>query len=373
LRHSEQRFRDYAEIASDWFWETGPDHRFTYLSDRVATFGLSETGRIGRHRWDIASDFSDQSEKWRAHLDTINRHEPFRAFIYEIFRDDGSTGFVDVSGKPVFDATGRFLGYRGGARDVSAAVRADQALLEAKELAEAANRAKSEFLANMSHELRTPLNAIIGLSEMIKMEILGPIGNEQYRSYAGNIHTSGRHLLGIINEVLDVAKIEARAVELNEGELELGGVVTEVVRILDTQVQAAGLTISVEVAPDLPRLWADEQAIHRIMFNLLSNAFKFTPRDGRITVALQQTPSGEIKLSVTDTGIGIAAEHLSKLMHPFVQVENTYQRKHHGSGLGLALVRSLVELHGGSIAIESAPAMGTCVTVIFPASRVLPR
>jgi PAS domain S-box-containing protein len=371
LRQSEQRFRDYAETASDWFWETGPDHRFTYLSERIAAFGINRPALIGHQRWDAAIDRADEPEKWRRHFQILERREPFRDLIYKVRHEDGSVGFVATSGKPVFDTGGRFVGYRGGARDATAAVRADQALREAKELAEAASRAKSMFLANMSHELRTPLNAIIGMSEMIKTEMLGPVVNAQYRSYAGDIHTSGMHLLGIINEILDLAKIEAGRMELDESELDLGVVVGDVLRIVAPQAAANGLAVESKLAPHLPHLRADDQAIRRILFNLLSNAFKFTPRNGKVTVALRQAENADIELSVADTGIGIAAEDISKLMQPFVQLDNVYQRKYQGTGLGLALVRSLAQLHGGSISIESVPGRGTVVTVWLPAARVV--
>jgi signal transduction histidine kinase len=223
----------------------------------------------------------------------------------------------------------------------------------------------------MSHELRTPLNAIIGMSEMIKTEMLGPVAHPQYRSYAGDIHTSGLHLLGIINEILDLAKIEAGRMELDERELDLCVVVGEVLRIVAPQAAANGLAVDSQLAPKLPHLRADEQAIRRILFNLLSNAFKFTPRGGKVTVALRQAENADLELSVADTGIGIAAEDISKLMQPFVQLDNVYQRKYQGTGLGLALVRSLAQLHGGSISIESEPAQGTIVTVWLPADRVV--
>jgi PAS domain S-box-containing protein len=371
LRQSEQRFRDYAETASDWFWETGPDHRFTYLSERLAAFGINRPALIGHQRWDAAIDRADEPEKWRWHFRILERREPFRDLIYKVRHEDGSVGFVATSGKPVFDPGGRFVGYRGGGRDATATVRADQALREAKDLAEAASRAKSMFLANMSHELRTPLNAIIGMSEMIKTEMLGPVANPQYRSYAGDIHTSGLHLLGIINEILDLAKIEAGRMELDERELDLGVVVGEVLRIVAPQSAANGLVVESQLAPQLPHLRADEQAIRRILFNLLSNAFKFTPRNGKVTVTLRQAENADIELSVADTGIGIAAEDISKLMQPFVQLDNVYQRRFQGTGLGLALVRSLAQLHGGSISIESVPGRGTVVTVWLPAGRVV--
>lgn len=371
LRESEHRFRDYAETASDWFWETGPDHRFTYLSDRVADFGVITADLIGQRRWDAATDLEQDPEKWRLHFQSLDWRESFRDFTYQIRLAGNALGYVSTSGKPVFDGAGAFLGYRGVGRSVTAQVHAELALREAIKQAELANTAKSDFLANMSHELRTPLNAIIGLSEMIESEMLGPIGNEHYRGYAGDINASGRHLLGIINTILDLAKVEAGKMELQMQALPLDEIVLAVVRIMTTQAEAAGLHLETVISPDFPNVRADALAIRRILFNLISNAVKFTPRDGRITVSLQRTAAGEIELSVADTGIGIAAEHLPKLMQPFVQFDNVYQRKFQGAGLGLALVRSLVEPHGGTVTISSVVGQGTCVRVLLPSELVV--
>jgi two-component system cell cycle sensor histidine kinase PleC len=223
----------------------------------------------------------------------------------------------------------------------------------------------------MSHELRTPLNAIIGLSEMIKTEVLGPVGNAQYRGYAGDINASGQHLLGIINEVLDLAKVEAGKMELDLRAVDLGEVTTDVLRILKAQIESAGLTLESRISPDLPRIHADRQALRRILFNLLSNAIKFTPSGGQIAVDLCQTPTGEVELSVADSGIGIASEHIPKLMRPFVQLGSVYERKFQGTGLGLAMVRSLVEHHGGIVSIESETGSGTRVTIQLPAQLTI--
>ena len=304
------------------------------------------------------------------HVALLERHEPFRGLTYRVRRPDGTLIYAETSGQPVFDAAGAFKGYRGVARDVTQFVDADHALREARDHAEEASRTKSLFLANMSHELRTPLNAIIGLSEMIDSQVLGA-DSPKYREYAADICTSGKHLLRIINEMLDIAKIEAGKYVIEENEVALGALAEEAVRILAIETEKAGLTLTTEMPPDLPKVRVDAGAIRRMFFNLLSNALKFTPPDGTVVLALARVGQG-IEIAVTDTGIGISKADLPKLMQPFAQVEGAYQRRYRGTGLGLAIVRALVELHGGTMEIQSTPGRGTRVSVMLPADRIIP-
>jgi PAS domain S-box-containing protein len=370
LRESEERFHDYAVAASDWFWETGPDHRFIYMSASVGAHGFKADTLVGQLRWEMAVDREAEAEKWQDHVALLDRHERFRGLTYRIRRPDGVLIYAETSGQPVFDAGGAFKGYRGVARDVTQFVDADRALREARDQAEEASRAKSLFLANMSHELRTPLNAIIGLSEMIDSQVLGA-DSPKYREYAADICTSGKHLLRIINEMLDIAKIEAGKYVIEESEVDLGALAEESARILAIETEKAGLTLTTKVPPDLPRVRVDAGAIRRMFFNLLSNALKFTPPDGTVVLSLARVNQG-IEIAVTDTGIGIAKDDLPKLMQPFAQVEGAYQKRYRGTGLGLAIVRALVELHGGSMEIESAPGRGTRVSLLLPIERIVP-
>jgi two-component system cell cycle sensor histidine kinase PleC len=234
--------------------------------------------------------------------------------------------------------------------------------------AEAANQAKSEFLANMSHELRTPLNAINGFSEIMAGEMFGPLGDARYKGYAADILKSGQHLLSLINDILDMAKIEAGKLTLHYETVSLKEVCDDALRLMRGKIQEAGLTATLD-APDLPEVEADHRGLRQVMLNLISNAVKFTPEGGSIVVALSQPGNGQVRVAVTDTGIGIAPEDIERLARPFEQVEGQHSKTTQGTGLGLALTKSLIEMHGGTLSIESEPGRGTTVSFIMPRSR----
>ena len=237
--------------------------------------------------------------------------------------------------------------------------------------AEAANQAKSEFLANMSHELRTPLNAINGFSEIMASELFGPL-NEKYKGYAGDILKSGQHLLSLINDVLDMAKIEAGKMTLHYEPVSLREVCEDAVRLMRGKVQEAGLKIAVE-AGDLPDIEADQRGVKQVMLNLISNAVKFTPEGGSIVVSLKPFVGAQgedrVRVACADTGIGIAPEDLVRLARPFEQVEGQHSKTTQGTGLGLALTKSLIEMHGGQLSMESQPGVGTVVSFDLPVKR----
>ena len=243
-------------------------------------------------------------------------------------------------------------------------------LRAAKEAAEEANRAKSEFLANMSHELRTPLNAIIGFSESILLGYFGPIPHKQH-GYLKSIHDAGGHLLGVINDVLDLSKIEAGKADLTEEDVVLDVELDAVIALIQVKAAEKDLTIdSAGVAPGL-RVRADALKLRQVLINLLSNAVKFTPAGGAVTIAAVRGADGCLAITVADTGIGIAAGNIEKAMMPFGQVEQAYVRTQGGTGLGLPLAKSLVEMHGGTLDLASAIGAGTVVTVTLPAHRVI--
>ena len=242
---------------------------------------------------------------------------------------------------------------------------------EARRRAEEANMAKSRFLATMSHELRTPLNAILGFSEVMKNEVFGVHASPTYREYSNDIHGSGQHLLGLINEILDLSRIEAGRYELNEEAVALAHVVEDCRHMMTLRAKAKGQTIREAIDPSLPRIWADERAIRQIVLNVVSNAVKFTPPAGEIVVKVGWTSSGGQYVSVRDTGPGIPEEEIPIVMSSFGRGSLAIKTAEQGSGLGLPIVKGLVDLHGGSFRLNSKPREGTEVIVTFPAERVM--
>lgn len=243
-------------------------------------------------------------------------------------------------------------------------------LRDAKEQAESANHAKSQFLANMSHELRTPLNAIIGFAEVIAKEILGPVGKPEYQDYANDINTSGRHLLSILNDVLDMARLDSGSIDLNEDNLDLHCLIEDSLRGFQEEAHASNKILrGPEETRDLI-VRADERMMRQILFNLISNSMKYTDSEGRVEIRIEHSPDGSLTLIVEDDGNGIPDSELKLILEPFGQVEDSYSRSQGGVGLGLPIVRSLVEAHGGRFTIQSVLGEGTRASVELPGSRV---
>jgi PAS domain S-box-containing protein len=290
-------------------------------------------------------------------------------FELRLHRADGSLVWVEAQASAIaWDGKAASLAWL---TDISARKHAAEELRRSKEAAELANRSKSEFLANMSHELRTPLNAIIGFSEVIKNQLFGPIGTVKYAQYAGDILDSGKHLLQIINDILDLSKLEAGRVELRESAVSLAQLAEGCVTLVRDRAADAGIALAVDIVPDLPPLRADERALKQILINLLSNAVKFTPAGGRISIDAGIVCCGAVEITVADSGIGMSPEEIEVALEPFGQIDNSATRRQQGTGLGLPLARSLTELHGGTLRIDSTPGAGTAITVILPAERVL--
>ncbi|HZB92558.1 MAG TPA: HAMP domain-containing sensor histidine kinase, partial [Stellaceae bacterium] len=256
--------------------------------------------------------------------------------------------------------------------DISDRKGAELALVAAKEEAELASRSKTEFLANMSHELRTPLNAIIGFSQVMADEVLGPLGSERYSGYSRDIASSAQHLLGIISDILDVSKLEAGKVELDDDEVEIGQMARDILHLVNERARALDIAVDLDIPADLPRLRADALKLKQVLLNLITNAIKFSHPGGRVLIGGRVAEDG-LHVDVVDRGIGMDAAEIETAVTRFGQVASTWNRKHPGTGLGLPLAIGLTELHGGRILIASEKGVGTTVTVCLPASRVLPQ
>lgn len=371
LRQSEQRFKDITDIASDWVWETDADDRYVYLSKRFTTVnGTKATDLIGQRRTDLLTRFVEP-RYCEPHLATLRARQPFTDVTYSVDMPDGRRRWFSVSGRPVFDADGDFQGYRGGGRDVTAAKTAEAELIEARDAAQAADEAKSAFLTHMSHELRTPLHAILGFSDTIRRELFGPVGRGEYADYAEEIHASGRHLLSMVNDLLDLSKVKDGHWRLREEDVDLAALIDSLARMASAIADQNGINVRAARPTELPRLRADGRLLKQAVLNLLSNAIKYSEAGGTVLLTAAIEPSGDCVLRVSDQGVGMAADQLPRLLQPFEQGESLLARSRDGTGLGLPLAKSFVEMMGGKLHINSKLGAGTTVEIRFPASRLL--
>jgi cell cycle sensor histidine kinase DivJ len=281
----------------------------------------------------------------------------------------GAFVWAEIRCRPVPRSNGEGADIVAVTRDISERKAHERELIEARDLAEEANRAKSRFLANMSHELRTPLNAIIGFSEVMTHEMFGSLGNARYLEYSRLVHESGNHLLELINGILDMSKIEAGKFELSEEVFDLSAVSEAAVRFVKLPAERAGVALKTAVSPKAQYIFADKRAVKQILVNLLSNGVKFTPKGGEVAIEARLDAKG-IEIVVRDTGVGIPEKDLVRLGQPFEQVEGEHVRKTEGTGLGLSLVKALASMHAGEAVIESVLGVGTTVHVRLPYAAV---
>ncbi|MDP6875617.1 MAG: ATP-binding protein [Alphaproteobacteria bacterium] len=372
-RESENRFREAVDSLTDAFALFDPDDKLIFCNRmfRELNPGLAVNIRPGMTFEDMLRDninnnriiealgreeayFRERMDQHRAPPDEAvlsQRANGQWLLLREKRAPDGATYLVNT--------------------DVTELKAREDALREEKERAEQANGSKSQFLATMSHELRTPLNAIIGFSDILRQEMFGAIGDARYRDYADDILSSGQHLLDLINDVLDLSRIEAGQYELNLGEVDIAEIVDSSCDVLKEAAKNKDLRIDISIFGDLPIIRADMRAMRQILLNLLSNAVKFTPEGGEVHVRAALDGQGGVCITVADTGIGIAQEDLQTILLPFSQVGSEVLANEGGTGLGLSIVDSLVKLQGGSLEIESRIGEGTQVTVRFPSSCVL--
>ncbi len=371
VREREERFRDFAASSSDWFWEMDENLRFCFFSNLYTSVtGVAPDKLLGKTREETGIPNVDPLV-WAQHLSDLHAHRPFRNFVHPRRRPDGKTVWLSINGNPVFDQNGNFRGYRGTGRDITEQMATQEALRTAKEGAEAANRTKSEFLANVSHELRTPLNAVIGFSELMLASAELPGANPQHRGYLEDIHNSGLHLLSLINDILDLSKIEAGADELEEEGVDVAETASAVLRVVCQRAEKSGVAIDQGNSGPLPLLRADERKLKQVLLNLLANAIKFTPAGGKVDFNIWCNQDDGYVFQIADNGIGMAKEDIPTAFHQFGQIDSALNRKYEGTGLGLPLTKALVELHDGELDLQSRLGEGTTVTIRLPAWRIL--
>ena len=374
LWRSEARLANAQRIAQLGHWDRDIVTNELWWSDETyRIFGLEPQAFGATYEAFLEIVHPDDREMVREAVErALAERRPY-SIVHRIVLPDGEVRFVHEQAEAVYDDAGQPVRINGTIHDITERKAAESAILLGKEQAEIANRAKSEFLANMSHELRTPLNAIIGFAEIIAGEVLGSVGNAKYRGYAKDISDSGQHLLEIINDILDLSKIETGQAALREEEIDVPAAVRSCLKLLKERAKSAGVELVADFGEGAyPPLRADRRMVKQILVNLLSNAVKFTPRGGRVTASAQCDRASGCVLQISDTGIGIAPDDIPKALARFGQVDARLDRRFEGTGLGLPLSKSFVELHGGVLELTSEVGVGTTVKVRFPPERMLP-
>ncbi|MDA9445703.1 PAS domain-containing protein, partial [Bradyrhizobium sp. CCBAU 21360] len=366
LRESEQRFRDYAETASDWLWETGPDHQVTHLSEHTSAAGILATGLIGLLRWDIACDLEEEPEKWRQHRATLEAHLPFRDLVYRTVNRAGSPIYVRTSGKPFFDGKGNFLGYRGVSTDITATIRADQAEQELRraqsELAHVTRvTTLGELTTSIAHEINQPLAAIISNADAC----LGWMGRE-----APNLSAARSSVEWIIEDAIRASEVIrriralAKKGEIEMAPLDINEVVKDVIALVTRELVSHRVTLRTELTAGLPRILGDRIQLQQVIINLVMNGIEamdaVTERTRELLVQSSKDDVGHVHLAVTDCGVGIAENDADRVLDPFFTTKST------GLGMGLSICRSIVEAHGGRLSMVHKNGPGATFQFALP-------
>ncbi|MDG5497759.1 ATP-binding protein [Niveispirillum sp. BGYR6] len=371
LAAAERKYRDMYETALEGLFITDTEGRFLSANPALVNLlGYESEAELKRCIANASADLYMDQENRAEITRTVLKQGFTGSMELEVRRRDGTPIWVALTARIIRDAAGTPIAFQGAARDITERRLDRLALEQALAAAEMANRAKSEFLANMSHELRTPLNAVIGFSEIIGTQALGPMGNANYVEYAQDIHDSGLMLLELINDILDLSKIEAGKKELQERVVDVPRIVRASLRLVRERAEKGGVALETDMTESLPPVRADEVALKQILSNLLTNAVKFTKAGGTVTCGARLGEGGRLELVVRDTGIGMREEDIAKALEPFRQVEGSLSRQAGGVGLGLPLVQALARLHGGGCLVKSRLGQGTTVTVWLPADRV---
>jgi len=369
-RDNEHRYRLLAENSTDMIVRASLEGVRRYVSPACRSlYGYEPEELIGTR----AADFIHPEDLGHMPIATARllAGEDKVVSSYRARRKDGSYVWVEASRKLFTDPESQQSEFVIVVRDFQERKEIEAELEAARLRAEGANEAKSRFLANMSHELRTPLNAVIGFSDLMAREVFGPLGSDKYRVYATDIRASGEHLLGLINEVLDHAKAESGHLQIDEEEVRIAGLIEFAVRMLAPRADHAGVALRTNISAGVHAVRGDERRLKQILLNLITNAIKFTPSGGEVAVSAGLAASGELTLTVKDTGVGIAEEEQSRIFEPFMQAAPAKETSSEGTGLGLPLTKRLVELHQGSLELRSTVGIGTIVVFRLPAQRVV--
>lgn len=372
LAEAEKKYRTIVENAAGGLYQLTPEGLYLSANPAMARIlGYNTPEEILRMVKNANGTVYANPEDRRGFIETLIKQDHLEGHETEVFRKDRTKIWVRENVRIVRDEHNNILYFEGSMEDITQRKQADIALMEAKIESDLASRAKTEFIANMSHELRTPLNAIIGFSDILQKEVMGPLGQESYKDYAADINSSGQSLLKIINEILDISKIESGNRELNESEFDSQNILQN---CLDLQRSNFGeKNIIVINDASMPIMKAEELAIKQVIGNVLSNAMKYTPKDGRITLFTNYDSDGTFRLSCTDTGVGMTEMEVKKALSAFGQVDNALDRSGSGTGLGLPLAQAIMKIHDGRLEIMSEKSIGTTVTIIFPPDRVTSR
>jgi PAS domain S-box-containing protein len=374
FREAEARYRSIIDNALEGVYISSLDGRMIVANRALAEInGYEAPEELILSVKDIGKEWYVRPERRQEFVDAMARDGEVRNFESEVYRHKSRERiWVQENARLVSDESGKALYYEGTVQEITQRKNFERQLMVARRAAEASNRAKSEFLANMSHELRTPLNAIMGFAQILRDRWSGPGHDPKIGEYSDDILVSARHLFGLISEILDFSKIDSGTVQLVEGPINVPALCNHCVHMVSERANRAGLKVKLEVSDNLPALNADERRITQVLLNLATNAVKFTPAGGTVTISAGVEPSGNLVMSVADTGIGISEKDLERVFEPFVQVNRSAHPQQEGAGLGLAICKNLIELHQGRIEVSSKPQRGTTVRVILPAARLAP-